>query len=77
MSRSKKYTLRSALHQAELLIPKTDRSKQAEKERDLLSEAAVALWDAKMAKFWTCLRRLAMSPERAGNYLQIMPLLNG
>lgn len=76
MGRNKTYALRSALHQVEMLIPKMDRSKQAEKERDLLSEACVALWDGKVNKLFGCLRRLAQAPERGANYLQVLPMLN-
>lgn len=77
MSRNKTLAIRSALHFAELKIPKVDRSKQAEKERDLVSEACVALWDNKMPKLWTCLRRLMLAPERGANYSQVAGMLNG
>jgi hypothetical protein len=77
MSRNKTLAIRSALHQAEIQIPKADRSKQAEKERDLVSEACVALWDGKMPKLWTCLRRLMLAPDRGANYAGVAGLLNG
>lgn len=54
--------LRSMMHDAEKAIPKT-RSQIAERERDLLATASVALWEANWKKFHSCLNRLTSSPS--------------
>lgn len=58
MPRHKKWTLRSALFEIEALIPKSDRTPEAERERDLISVAACALWDEDIKKFTRAVRRM-------------------
>ena len=71
MSRNKTRELRSAFHQALEMLPKTDRSRVAERERDLVGEANCALWDSRMYKISACLRRLMKIPGRGEVYTKI------
>lgn len=72
MKRRHVYGLRSMMHECEQAILKTDRSQIAEWERDLLAEAACALWDLKLRKFNSCLERLTHSPsDRKGKWIEL------
>ncbi len=65
MKRKHVLTLRSMMHGAEQTIQKSDRSRVAERERDLLATAACALWDLELKKFHSCLKRLTTSPSES------------
>lgn len=75
MSRNKKWALRNALYDIEVSIPKKDRSRAAERERDLITEASVALWDDDVRKVHRSLRRLLDKGERREKYALVMDLL--
>lgn len=75
MSRRKKFDLRSAMYQMEQKIPRSDFSKSAERERDLLATINCAIWDNQMYKIAGCLTRLAQMPERGPEYGKLMELL--
>lgn len=60
MQREKIYAIRNEIHGAERLIPKSDRSPEAERARDLIAVACVALWeDDSPRRALRALRRLA------------------
>jgi hypothetical protein len=75
MSRNKKWDLRNYLYEIEQSIPRADRSRSAERERDLITEASVAIWDENMPKIYRSLRRLLGSAERGTQYAKALELL--
>jgi hypothetical protein len=77
MSRAKKWAIRNALYQIEISLPKK-RIKDLERERDLITTAAVALWDEDTARVAKSLLRLqATCPERSATYAEIFQTLRG
>lgn len=65
--RSYAYQLRSAIHEAEQTIPKSEATQIAEYERDLIASACVELWDLDWKSLLGSLRRLTNgAPERRG-----------
>jgi hypothetical protein len=75
MSRNKKWDLRNFLYEIEQSIPRADRSRAAERERDLLTIASVAIWDENLPRIHRSLRRLLGSAERGEKYAKALELL--
>lgn len=72
---NKKRQIRSAIHQIELTM-KSDRSKIAERERDLLTQCCVSLYDKGYTRVVRQLRRLTASQERGKQWLQVLAMVN-
>lgn len=75
MSRNKMLAIRSALHNVYTMIPAADRSKAAERERDLICVANCAVWDGDLKTITRCVRRLLPSAERGSEYAKVAQLL--
>jgi len=75
LRRRQVYAIRDALHQAEFLIPRQDRSQIAEYERDLVATACVALWECDVARVLSCLRRLTKAHvDRRAAWMNVLNL---
>lgn len=72
MTRNKVHAIRNALFTLETAIPKGDRSKATERERDLIAVACVALWDYNTKVVHRALRRLQDASDK---YARVMDLL--